>query len=179
MFENVKMREILDKLDQKTIDDLRQRWPEINYLHYNARDVLRRMDIKTLTELYVKGLEINCANLAVLAAEALISYDVDHRYSSYNNVSDTSVIHHVVVKKLQEAFDKNKLVMGSNLVNTLGFTLLDSCYEFDRLLAKYGQQLSRGTIFMGPEDWFRESAKRSKYVPVLAQSTPWAKALLT
>ena len=175
MYENLKMKEILEKLDQETADSLRQRWPETKY---TAREIFRRMDVKTLTELYIKGLEINCACLAVLTAEALIGYDVNYRYNSYSNVPDTSVIRGVVVKKLQNAFDNHQITRGSNLTSVLGFTLLDKCHDYDYLLAKYGYELSRDLIFMGPEDWFKETVKNSRRIPPVAYRTPWTKALL-
>ena len=179
MYENLKMREVLDKLDSETVAKLRERWPEVNYVHYTARELFHRMDVKTLSELYAKGLEINCACLTVLTAEALIQFDFDYRYDWYQSgAENTSIIRNIIVKKLQKAFDEHKVMPGSNLVNVLGFTLMDKCYQHDKLLAKYGQELSRG-LFEGPEDWFEDYSKHSSRRAIsLAHDIPWAKALL-
>ena len=178
MYEHLRMNEVLDKLEPEIIESLCQDWPEIKYAHYAARDIFRRMDVKTLSMLYNKGLEINCACLAVLTAEALIIFDQDYHYNGYSSRSDTSVVHHVVVKGLQKAFDNHSIAIGSNMVSVLGFTFLDKCQNDDYLLAKYGYELSRGLIFMGPEDWFKEAIKHSKRVPMVARDIPWANALL-
>ena len=178
MYEYLRINEVLDKLEPEIIESLRQKWPEIKNTNLTARNVFRKMDVKTLSMLYSKSLEINCACLAVLTAEALIRYDSDYHYNCYSSRSDTSVVHHVVVKKLQEAFDNHRIIMGSNMVSVLGFTFLDKCQNDDYLLAKYGYELSRGLIFMGPEDWFREALKHSKRVPLVARDIPWANALL-
>ena len=177
MYEHLKMREILCKLDEETVETLRQKWPEINYPNCNARDVFRRMVVKTLSDLYDTGLKINCSCLTVLAAEALIAYDSDYRRRNYATEED-SITRNIIVKKLQHAFDRHQMVMGGNLASVLGFTFLDKCYEYDYLLAKYGYELSRNLIFMGPEDWLKETVKHSKRAPLIALKTPWAKALL-
>lgn len=178
MYSNIKIREILSRLDTETADNIRHRWPEIGYANYEAREIFRRMDVKTLTKLYAKGLETNYACIAVLAAEALIEYDRNYYRDRYYKEVNTSIIQSVIIKKLQEAFNKHQILQGSNLTNTLGFTLLDKCYEYDYLLAKYGYELSRGLVFMGPEDWFKESLKNSRRIPSVAYRTPWANAIL-
>lgn len=168
-----------EKLGADAVAKLQQKWPQIDFNHNSIRDILRKMDINTLSNLYAKGLEINCAWLTVLAAEALINYSSSHgSYLYHYTDNNASIIKDTIVQKLQDAFDRKKVIMGSNLVNRLGLALLDNCYESDRLLAKYGQQLSRGVIFMGPEDWLVESAKQSKFIPVLAQDILWAKTVL-
>lgn len=177
MYEHLKMREVLSKLDEETAEKLRQKWPEVSNLRCNARNVFRRMDVETLSELYTIGLETNCSCLTVLAVEALIADAHDFRRSNYTN-EQTNITRNIIVKKLQNAFDHHQMVMGGNLVNVLGFALLNGCYEYDYLLAKYGHELSRGLIFMGPEEWFKETVKHSKRAPFIALHTPWAKALL-
>ena len=178
MYENLKMREVLAKLGPETIESLRRKWPEVKYANYPARDLFYRMDVKTLSDLYIYGLTINCAFITVLTAEALIKYDLEYLHSSYSNSTGTSVVRSVVVKELQKAFDNHQIIMGSNMVNALGFTFLDKCQQYDYLLAKYGYELSRGLIFMGPVDWFKETLKHSKKAPIIARNIPWANALL-
>ena len=179
MYENIKVKDLVEKLDPATIAILHQEWPEIDYDRHTIKEMLQHLDSKTVGDLFAKSLEINYAILAVLTAEVIIDYDCDEKqYRARYTNSEKSFIKEVLIGDLQNAFRKHQIAIGSNLVNVLGFTLLDKCYDFDCLLAKYGQSLSRGVIFMGPEDWLIESAKRSKRIPLIAKKTPWAKAIL-
>ena len=180
MYENIKMSNVLEHLDDKTINELSVHWPSIRYTDESAKSALRRFDITTISELYKKALDINYASLAVLAAEAIIEYDEHNRRfltARYGNPGK-SLIKEVIVKELQSAFDRHRFSIGSTMMSNLGFTFLCKCHEYDYLLAKYGQELSRGLIFMGPEDWFKETLRNSHGVPSITQSIPWAKALI-
>ncbi|MBR2855761.1 hypothetical protein IKE99_02340 [Candidatus Saccharibacteria bacterium] len=177
MYENLKMSELAQKLDAGSIRNLSYRLPELDFNNCLVRDVLRRVDNNTLADLYKTGLTINLAQLAVSAAEMLIQRNLDQRFTS-RTPDDNDIVKDVVVEGLQQAFDDHRIVMGSNLVGNLGFALLCKCHDHDYLLAKYGHELSRGLIFMGPKDWFKETIKNSKTIPHVAYKTPWAKALL-
>ena len=180
MYENIKIQELLDRLDVMTVEKIHHKYSSINSEQRPARYVLKKFDDQTLSMLYEEGLRINYGCLTVLVAEALIAHDKDYRryYNTFHESPNTNVIQTIVVRKLQEAFNQHQLIMGSNLINVLGFTFLDKCIGHDYLLARYGHELSRGLIFMGPEDWFKESLKNSPRIPQVAYETPWARALL-
>ena len=180
MYENVKMSNVLEHLDNETINELSVRWPSIRYTNESAKESLHRFNIATISELYKKALDINYATLAVLTAESIIEYDQYNRRfltARYGNPGK-SLIKEVIVKELQSAFDRHRFNIGSTMMSNLGFTFLCKCHEYDYLLAKYGQELSRGLIFMGPEDWFKETLKNSHGVPSITRDIPWAKALI-
>ena len=180
MYENISMETVLEHLGSVTATKLNERWPDVRRTHYAAKDALRKMDITTISKLYQTALQINYASLAVLTAEIIIEYDRETRRflsARYVNVGD-SLIKDVIVKELQAAFDRRQIRKGSTLVDKLGFTFLCKCHDIDYLLAKYGQELSRGHIFMGPEEWFRKTVKNTKKAPHFASTIPWAKALL-
>ena len=178
MYEHLKMRELLTKIDAPTIDELRNRWPDIEHTNRTAKEIFHKLDVEILSHLYEIGLANNTANLTVLSVEALIQRDNDFRYRSCYRSTESSITQDIVVKKLQNAFDNHQIVREGTLVNALGFTLLSKCYEYDYLLAKYGHELPRSLIFMGPEDWFKETLKHSKRAPLVARKIPWANALL-
>lgn len=181
MYANLKLNELLGRIDVMTAESIRKKWPEITTSRESARVLLKKLDDETLGTLFGKALEYNHAGLAVLSAEALINHDVS--YLRYNcgacyAAGATNIIADTIVKSLQEAFEKRQIMRGSNMVNVLGLALFDECQGHDYLLSKYGQELSRGLIFMGPKDWFEESLKNGKSVPAVAMTTPWARAVL-
>ena len=179
MYENIKVKHMVEKLDPETIAVIHEEWPEVDYDKHTIKEMLHHLSSKTVSDLFAKSLEINYGVLAVLTAEVLIDYDRgENQYRSRYANTDNSFIKEIIVKNLQQAIDKRKILMGSNLANVLGLTLLQECRDFDRLLAKYGYSLSKGTIDMGPEEWLVESAKHFRRIPELAHKIPWAKAVL-
>lgn len=179
MFEHIKFADLTPKINFETIEEIKKRWPKLDYQNGTLHDVLRELNTMTVASLYETALNINFVTLAIITTEELIRRDQEYdRYRYRNDNPDINIIRDIVVKKLQQAFDRHQIVRGGNLINTLGFTLLDRCYDFDHILAKYGQELSRGLVFMGPEEWFAETIQNSQCTPKIAYETPWTKALL-
>ena len=177
MYEYIKVGVLSEKLDNDTIKILHEKCPGINSSH-TIKELLQQLDTVTVGELLARSLKINYATLAVLTVETLIDYEKYHSpYRIHRTKNDADCIKDIVVRKIQDAFDNYQITKGSDLVDVLGFTLFDKCNSIDYLLAKYGQQLSKGAIFMGPEDWL-VGFDHPKSFPIIIRQTPWAKALL-
>jgi hypothetical protein len=180
MYEHLAIETVLEHLSPEMRAELEEALPPVRSTHLTAKNALRDLDTNLISKLYIEALHINYASLAVLTVDILIKrdYGQNPRFNPKRGIVAKNVVKDVVVKELQSAFDNHKIIMGSNFVNVLGLDLFGRCIDYDYLLAKYGQELSRGLIFMGPEDWFRETLKHSKNPPSIAHEIPWTKALL-
>lgn len=179
MYENLTINAALKYLDDDTISKICQKWPGLKKSQHSAKTAISEFDINTLNLLLRAAIKVNCSCLSVLALEVIIEDNerIQNSFLNQNYSEHTDIIKDVVVKTLQDAFDHHYILPGSTLADMLGFTLFSKCTESDYLLARYGLELSRGLIFMGPKDWFKETLKSQK-APQIAHNTSWAKPLI-